>query len=63
MWPRWRRGSMPTATRWEHPRAGKRVTCGRASAHRGLERPLRRVMRLIERTIDASTARLLIEPS
>ena len=49
-------------TVWEHPRAGKRVTLWEESLHmEGIERPLRRVLRLIERTIDA-TGQLLIEP-
>lgn len=49
-------------TVWEHPRAGKRVTLWEESLHmEGIERPLRRVLRLIERSIDA-TGQLLIEP-
>ena len=49
-------------TVWEHPRAGKRVTLWEESLHmEGIERPLRRVLRLIERTVDA-TGQLLIEP-
>ena len=49
-------------TRWEHPREGKRVTVWEQALRiEGVERPLRRVLRLIERTIDA-TGQLLIEP-
>lgn len=41
------------ATRWEHPRAGKRVTLWeQAVSIEGVNRPLRRVLRLIERRID-----------
>lgn len=51
-----------TPTYWEHPRAGKRVTTWEQPvAIEGLERPVRRVLRLIERTIDAS-GQVLIEP-
>jgi len=51
-----------TATIWEHPRAGKRVTLWEEALHiDGIERPLRRVLRLTERTIDAQ-GQLLIEP-
>ena len=51
-----------TATRWEYPRAGKRVTLWEEVLHiEGIDRPLRRVLRLIERTIDAK-GQLLIEP-
>ena len=50
------------ATLWEHPRAGKRVTVWEESLSiEGIERPLRRVLRLTERTIDAK-GQLLIEP-
>ena len=50
------------ATRWEHPRLGKRVTlCEEALHIKGIERPLRRVLRLIERTIDKH-GQVLIEP-
>ena len=49
-------------TLWEHPRAGKRVTLWEQELHiEGIERPLRRVLRLTERTIDAQ-GQLLIEP-
>ena len=49
-------------TLWEHPRAGKRVTLWEeALSIEGIERPLRRVLRLTERTIDAQ-GQLLIEP-
>ena len=41
------------ATRWEQPRAGKRVTLWeQAVAIEGIARPVRRVLRLIERRID-----------
>lgn len=41
------------AARWEHPRAGKRVSVWeQAVIVEGIERPLRRVLRLIERRID-----------
>ncbi|CAN7780278.1 IS1380 family transposase [Variovorax sp. LjRoot175] len=51
-----------TTTIWEHPRAGKRVTLWEQALHiEGIERPLRRVLRLTERTIDAQ-GQLLIEP-
>jgi hypothetical protein len=50
------------ATRWEHPRAGKRVTLWeQAVAIEGIGRPVRRVLRLIERTIDRR-GQALIEP-
>jgi Transposase DDE domain group 1 len=50
------------STIWEHPRAGKRVTLWEEALHiEGIERPLRRVLRLTERTIDAQ-GQLLIEP-
>jgi hypothetical protein len=41
------------ATQWQHPRAGKRVTIWeQAVAIEGIERPVRQVLRLIERSID-----------
>ena len=41
------------ATHWESPRAGKRVTLWeQAVAIEGIQRPVRRVLRLIERSID-----------
>lgn len=50
-------------TLWEHPREGKRVTLWeQALKIEGIERPLRRVLRLTERTIDAQ-GQLLIEPT
>jgi Transposase DDE domain group 1 len=50
------------ATRWEHPRAGKRVTLWEEEVKiEGVKRPIRRVLRLIERTIDAK-GQMLIEP-
>ena len=49
-------------TLWVHPREGKRVTQWEEAVHiEGIERPLRRVLRLTERTIDAR-GQLLIEP-
>jgi hypothetical protein len=49
-------------TRWEHPRAGKRVTVWDEQVLlEGLAEPQRRVMRLTERTIDAR-GQQLIEP-
>lgn len=51
------------ATRWEHPREGKRVTVWQTPVTlAGIVRPVRRVLRLIERTIDAK-GQVLIEPS
>jgi hypothetical protein len=51
-----------TTTHWEHPRAGKRVTLWEQALEiEGIKRPLRRVLRLTERTIDAQ-GQLLIEP-
>ena len=50
------------ATQWEHPRAGKRVTIWEQSvAIEGVERPVRRVLRLIERSID-KRGQVLIAP-
>ncbi len=50
------------ATHWEHPRAGKRVTTWEQPvAIEGIKRPVRRVLRLIERAIDAG-GQALIEP-
>ena len=41
------------ATQWQSPRAGKRVTLWeQAVAIEGIQRPVRRVLRLIERSID-----------
>jgi len=51
-----------TATAWEHPRAGKRVSVwDEAVCIEGQDQPQRRVMRLTERTIDAR-GQVLIEP-
>lgn len=48
-------------TRWEHPREGKRVTMWeQAVSIKGIERPVRRVLRLIERTIDAKGQVLIV---
>ena len=50
------------ATRWQHPRPGKRITVwDEQVAIDGLGQSVRRVMRLTERTIDAKGQRL-IEP-
>jgi hypothetical protein len=50
------------ARHWEHPRAGKRVTVWEQPVVlEGIQRPLRRVLRLIERTIDKH-GQALIEP-
>lgn len=49
------------ATVWEHPRAGKRVTTWeQAVTIEGVARPVRRVLRLIERTIDRRGQALLV---
>ncbi len=49
-------------TRWDHPRPGKRVALWEQPVQiEGIEQPLRRVLRLIERTIDAR-GQHLIEP-
>jgi hypothetical protein len=49
------------ATRWEQPRAGKRLTKWEQPVQvQGIERPLRRVLRLIERTIDKCGQALLL---
>ena len=50
-----------TRTRWEHPRKGKRVTIWEQPVLiEGIDRPLRRVLRLIERTIDAKGQHLIM---
>ena len=50
------------ATQWEQPRAGKRVTIWEQPvAIEGIERPVRRVLRLIERSID-KRGQVLIAP-
>ena len=49
------------AVAWEHPRAGKRVTTWeQAVAIEGVARPVRRVLRLIERSIDKRGQALLV---
>jgi hypothetical protein len=49
------------ATRWEQPRAGKRVTTWEQPVQvQGIDRPVRRVLRLIERTIDKHGQALLV---
>jgi hypothetical protein len=48
------------ATGWQHPREGKRVALWeQVVAVVGIERPVRRVLRLIERSIDAKGQRLI----
>jgi hypothetical protein len=48
-------------TRWEHPRKGKRVALWQETLHiEGIDRPVRRVLRLIERTIDAKGQHLIM---
>jgi hypothetical protein len=48
-------------TRWEHPRKGKRVTLWEETLPiEGIDRPVRRVLRLIERTIDAKGQHLIM---
>ena len=55
-----RLGDDPT-THWEQPRAGKRVTTWeQAVTVNGIQRPVRRVLRLIERTIDKHGQMLLM---
>ena len=55
-----RLGNDPT-THWEQPRAGKRVTTWeQAVTVDGIQRPVRRVLRLIERTIDKRGQVLLV---
>jgi len=50
------------STRWAHPRQGKRVTLWEeALAIEGIQRPVRRVLRLVERSIDAK-GQILIVP-
>ena len=49
------------ATHWEHPRAGKRAaTWEQAVLVQGIARPVRRVLRLIERSIDKHGQVLLV---
>lgn len=49
------------ATQWQHPRAGKRVTSWEQPVVvEGIERPVRRVLRLIERSIDKRGQVLLV---
>ena len=49
------------STQWEHPRQGKRVTSWEQPVQiEGFARPLRRVLRLIERTIDKHGQVLLV---
>jgi Transposase DDE domain group 1 len=47
--------------RWEHPRKGKRVCLWEQTLHiEGIDRPVRRVLRLIERTIDGKGQHLIM---
>jgi len=49
------------STGWEHPRAGKRMTVWEEPVHiEGITRAVRRVLRLIERTVDAKGQTLLV---
>ena len=49
------------ATRWAQPRAGKRLTMWEQPVQvQGIERPVRRVLRLIQRTIDKRGQALLV---
>ena len=49
------------ATQWQHPRAGKRVTSWEQPVVvEGVQRPVRRVLRLIERSIDKRGQVLLV---
>jgi hypothetical protein len=48
-------------TQWEHPRKGKRVTTWEETPLiEGIDRPVRRVLRLIERTVDAKGQHLIM---
>ena len=48
-------------TRWQHPRKGKRVSVWEETLRiEGIDRPVRRVLRLIERTIDAKGQHLIM---
>ncbi len=49
------------AVRWEHPRPGKRVALWEQPTRvEGVSRPVRRVLRLIERTISAAGQHLIV---
>ncbi len=49
------------AVRWEHPRHGKRVALWEQPVQlQGVSRPVRRVLRLIERTISAAGQHLIV---
>jgi hypothetical protein len=49
------------AVRWEHPRHGKRVALWEQPVHiEDFSRPVRRVLRLVERTISASGQHLIV---
>jgi Transposase DDE domain group 1 len=51
----------PGAVRWEHPRQGKRVALWEQPVRiEGLSRPVRRVLRLVERTISAAAQHLIV---
>ena len=50
-----------TQTQWQQPRAGKRLTVwDEALGVEGIARPLRRIYRLVERTIDRQGQQLLV---
>jgi hypothetical protein len=52
---------IPEAVRWEHPRKGKRVALWEQAVKvQGVQRPIRRVLRLIERTIAADGQHLIL---
>lgn len=54
-------GGEPGAVRWEHPRHGKRVALWEQPVPiEGVSRPVRRVLRLIERTISAAGQHLIV---
>jgi Transposase DDE domain group 1 len=50
-----------SAVRWEHPRQGKRVALWEQRVRvEGVSRPVRRVLRLVERTISAAGQHLIV---
>jgi hypothetical protein len=55
------RGTEDGAPQWSHPRAGKRVALWEQAVQiPGIERPVRRVLRLVERTIGAAGQHLIM---
>ena len=51
----------PSAVTWTHPRAGKRVALWEQPVVvQGIQRPVRRVLRLVERTISAAGQHLIV---